>query len=129
MQVNADAIAVVNVRDIPARWQCVEAWYNDGECDCGCGAVDRDCLLLTSVGEDAGMWDWSADCNGADCCTPTVRHCVNAENPNEPPVHACARHVRRDAFTNRVTSNTQHRCDSGSPSGSLKTARERDCVF
>ena len=46
MRVDGQPIAVVNVGDIPPHWQCVEAWYNDGECDCGCGTVDRDCLLL-----------------------------------------------------------------------------------
>jgi hypothetical protein len=28
---------------IPARWTCVEQFYGDGTCDCGCGALDVDC--------------------------------------------------------------------------------------
>ena len=126
--VNAHPIAVVNVQDIPPSWQCVEAWYNDGECDCGCGAVDRDCLLLTSVGEDAGVWDWSASCEGTDCCKPTVRHCVHPQEANAPS-HACARYVRRDAFTGRVVSKTQGRCDTESLNLVKKTAKQRGCVF
>ena len=128
LMVNAHPIAVVNVQDIPPSWQCVEAWYNDGECDCGCGAVDRDCLLLTSVGEDAGVWDWSASCEGTDCCKPTVRHCVHPQEANAPS-HACARYVRRDAFTGRVVSKTQGRCDTESLNLVKKTAKQRGCVF
>lgn len=124
IRVNTNAITVVNVMKIPPRWQCVEAWYNDGKCDCGCGAVDRDCLLLTSVGEDAGLWDWSANCNGAVCCSPKVQHCVNPKNQKEP-ASACTRYVSRDPFTDRV-DNKQTSCGN---SDSSQTARERGCIF
>jgi hypothetical protein len=26
-----------------AGWTCNDSWYGDGECDCGCGALDVDC--------------------------------------------------------------------------------------
>lgn len=29
--------------DVPGDWTCDRSYYDDGLCDCGCGAVDRDC--------------------------------------------------------------------------------------
>jgi hypothetical protein len=28
---------------IPSSWSCVQSYYGDGQCDCGCGAEDIDC--------------------------------------------------------------------------------------
>ena len=63
---------------VPADWTCNEAWYGDGECDCGCGVQDMDCPDGTAdvcfydvcpLGEepkDGENWlclpsDWSCD--------------------------------------------------------------------
>lgn len=35
--------ATTALAEAPPRWSCDETWYEDGVCDCGCGAVDRDC--------------------------------------------------------------------------------------
>ncbi|MEW5849551.1 MAG: hypothetical protein AB2A00_12105 [Myxococcota bacterium] len=34
--------------DVPADWTCSTSFYNDGPCDCGCGAQDEDCNSLAS---------------------------------------------------------------------------------
>lgn len=33
--------------DCASRWNCDPTWYDDGECDCGCGIVDSDCADAT----------------------------------------------------------------------------------
>lgn len=34
----------------PASWTCNDAWFNDGECDCGCGSAESDCDPATLPG-------------------------------------------------------------------------------
>lgn len=34
----------------PGEWTCVEAYYDDETCDCGCGAPDPDCTMSTFEG-------------------------------------------------------------------------------
>lgn len=61
--------------EAPSRWTCDEAMYEDGVCDCGCGAVDRDCTSPTFDGcerhacpEGAVPWEHSPEsCMGSAC--------------------------------------------------------------
>jgi len=32
---------------VPSAWTCNPAWYSDGDCDCGCGALDPTCANAT----------------------------------------------------------------------------------
>lgn len=34
----------------PGEWTCEEGFYEDGTCDCGCGAPDPDCTMSTFEG-------------------------------------------------------------------------------
>lgn len=47
----------------PEAWRCAEAWYDDQQCDCGCGAVDEDCA---SAGADACVADACATSQRVD---------------------------------------------------------------
>jgi hypothetical protein len=40
-----------------SEWTCDDSWYGDGECDCGCGALDIDC-----DGPYAADCDWTFQC-------------------------------------------------------------------
>jgi hypothetical protein len=46
---------------IPAGWTCDRSFYDDGLCDCGCGALDLDCAA-----NDVSACD---SCNGAGSCS------------------------------------------------------------
>jgi hypothetical protein len=39
---------------VPTEWTCDATWYGDGECDCGCGALDIDC-----AGPEASACTWN----------------------------------------------------------------------
>jgi hypothetical protein len=47
--------------EIPAEWTCSATVYWDGVCDCGCGALDRDCLSANKSACDV--------CNGEGSCS------------------------------------------------------------
>ncbi len=49
----------------PAEWQCNDAYWKDGLCDCDCGAFDPDCLF----DQDSFMCDANQKCS-------TSGHCV-----------------------------------------------------
>lgn len=46
---------------VPEEWTCNRAYYEDGLCDCGCGAPDRDC-----PSEDVSACD---ECDGDGSCS------------------------------------------------------------
>lgn len=49
--------------DVPSTWTCPRNFFGDGLCDCGCGAVDRDC-----ASPDVGR---CAVCNNEGSCSTT----------------------------------------------------------
>ena len=49
----------------PAGWTCDASYYNDGNCDCGCGVADSDCADAT-VGS-CDYCDDTGSCNTATC--------------------------------------------------------------
>jgi hypothetical protein len=66
--------AVCNA-DVPARWTCDRALYQDGTCDCGCGARDADCSAA-----DATV---CARCDGkGSCAEPNGLDCSVISNDN-----------------------------------------------
>jgi len=46
---------------VPAGWTCDRSYFDDGICDCGCGAVDLDC----PSNDVADCWQ----CNGTGSCS------------------------------------------------------------
>ena len=44
---------------VPEGWTCPDIWYDDGECDCGCGLPDESCAD-SSIAACDGCW-----CGGA----------------------------------------------------------------
>jgi hypothetical protein len=63
----ANADALVNATPpppTPPEWVCAAAWYSDGTCDCGCGALDPTC---TSSNADACDYCFCDGDNGS--CT------------------------------------------------------------
>jgi hypothetical protein len=51
----------------PAGWTCIDEWYGDGGCDCGCGVQDSDCADATVAvcvycGEVGACTDLGAAC-------------------------------------------------------------------
>jgi hypothetical protein len=53
------------VFDVPSTWKCARNFYGDGLCDCGCGAVDRDCASA-NVGACAACKD-EGGCSTTSC--------------------------------------------------------------
>ncbi|MDA3863233.1 MAG: hypothetical protein PF689_05115 [Deltaproteobacteria bacterium] len=54
---------------VPSGWTCYESYYNDGWCDCGCGAYDIDC-------NDSSNSLWQ-NCSGDDSCSWGDSTCYN----------------------------------------------------
>ena len=46
------------VCELPSAWDCPEEFYGDGECDCGCLALDIDCA---SNSVDVCLYSWCTD--------------------------------------------------------------------
>ncbi len=71
-----NALCIVSV---PAAWTCDRGYYDDGVCDCGCGAVDADC----PANDPTACWT----CNAPGSCSTTTcpgtiaprdtAHCTN----------------------------------------------------
>ena len=58
-------------RVVPPGWTCLESYYSDGDCDCGCGAIDDvDCVGVTAP----------ADCT---YCTACGGDCANSVDPTD----------------------------------------------
>jgi len=72
---NHNALCIVQ---LPAGWACDRTFYDDGLCDCGCGAVDLDCKAadLSSCEQcnDTGSCSATA-CPGTISATDTA-HCA-----------------------------------------------------
>jgi hypothetical protein len=59
--------------NIPSEWTCDRSFYDDGFCDCGCGAVDLDCPPDDAAGCD--------QCNDEGSCSTTA--CPGSITPND----------------------------------------------
>lgn len=51
---------------VPAGWTCDAAWYDDSDCDCGCGVDDPTC----GVSYTASACDFALACGGVDRVDP-----------------------------------------------------------
>jgi hypothetical protein len=64
---------------VPSTWTCSPSYYDDGLCDCGCGAVDLDCPTNNAANcktcNDPGSCSTSA-CPGSIVADDTA-HCSN----------------------------------------------------
>ena len=71
---------------VPPSWHCALAWYGDAGCDCGCGALDIDCVdpdgggPLTAADPAAcGFCGGTGSCtDSADCLTTNLDPTNNA---------------------------------------------------
>jgi hypothetical protein len=72
--------------DPPAGWTCAASYYNSGavnDCDCGCGALDRDCETAGVVGcSDGGCYAAGCDYCYLDGDNVT---CDDGTPPPDPP--------------------------------------------
>src|SRR5690606_2935125 len=50
--------------EAPEEWHCDPRTYSDQACDCGCGAVDRDCASAES---DCDLCNAEGSCADGDC--------------------------------------------------------------
>lgn len=50
---------------VPAEWTCDRSYYDDGLCDCGCGALDLDCAAKNDVSA-------CDTCNDSGSCSPSA---------------------------------------------------------
>jgi hypothetical protein len=70
---NHNALCIVQ---LPPAWACDRTFYDDGLCDCGCGAVDRDCSATDAATcekcNDLGSCSTMA-CPGSISPTDTAR--------------------------------------------------------
>lgn len=73
---NHNAVCII---DVPSDWACDRSYYDDGVCDCGCGALDLDCVSndvsTCEACDDAGSCS-SAACPGTIVSDDTA-HCSN----------------------------------------------------
>ena len=50
-------------------WECITSWYNDGDCDCGCNAMDSDCSSgCTTYGCGGSLGNCQGMPMGCDFC-------------------------------------------------------------
>ncbi|MCC6620295.1 MAG: hypothetical protein IT385_03520 [Deltaproteobacteria bacterium] len=63
-----DTTLCIGAVEVPAGWTCSDGWYDDGDCDCGCGVKDSDCAGTADVSE----CEFCADCDGAGACSTRV---------------------------------------------------------
>ena len=71
-----NAVCIIS---IPNGWTCDRSFYDDGLCDCGCGAVDLDCrtnaVSACDLCNDTGSCSTAA-CPGTIAANDTA-HCSN----------------------------------------------------
>lgn len=63
----------------PAGWTCTASWYDDGDCDCGCGVIDVDCAGNMAVA--ACLYcngSFGGGCNTGTGCPGTIDPTNNA---------------------------------------------------
>jgi hypothetical protein len=105
----------------PVDWTCSSFYYDDGNCDCGCGAVDLDCEdESVDSCEFCGAF---GSCSGGDCPGP-----IDPENNAEcktPDGWTCPPNVYHDGHTcdcgcgildpdcESASRNVCDRCSSG----------------
>jgi hypothetical protein len=65
----------------PSAWTCNRAYYADGTCDCGCGALDPDCKSAKLEDPDSGRLI-CAICNDPGSCSQVT--CKASDNPIDP---------------------------------------------
>jgi hypothetical protein len=69
-----NALCIISV---PSAWTCDRSFYDDGLCDCGCGAVDLDCsstdVAVCDLCNDTGSCSTTA-CPGTIATSDTA-HC------------------------------------------------------
>jgi len=84
---------------VPSTWHCKARFYNDGFCDCGCGAVDYDC------DPDAGVagcesCNLEGSCSRRDCDgTIDDSNIAFCTHPSPPPEWKCSSYRYADGFT------------------------------
>lgn len=65
--------------NVPSGWSCDRSFYDDGFCDCGCGAVDLDCPADDATACE--MCDDDGSCSTAACpgtiAAGDTAHCSN----------------------------------------------------
>jgi hypothetical protein len=64
---DGDPVGDTDPGDVPAGWVCNPNYYGDTTCDCGCGAIDKDCA---SVGSDG--------CAEEGCYVDGCQYCYDA---------------------------------------------------
>jgi hypothetical protein len=74
----------------PAGWTCTASWYDDGDCDCGCGATDVDCGGDMTVGACLYCNDsFGGGCNTGSSCPGTIDPTNNALCVQLPAAWTC----------------------------------------
>jgi hypothetical protein len=88
----------------PENWACAKKLWNDGYCDCGCGAVDSDC-----VGQSCSEPDCIAQ--GCDACYTTAYAWKRCEPPLDPGAWTCGDVAQNDSLCD---------CGCGIPDGACR---------
>ncbi len=60
-----DTALCAPVEGVPDEWTCNPTFYGDGDCNCGCGAVDSDCADATV--DSCDFCNDQGSCNAGDC--------------------------------------------------------------
>ncbi len=93
---------------VPGNWTCAPGWYGDGECDCGCGALDSDCA---DASLDSCVYDGCLEENEVPDPADTTR-CIDAgdveqpEDPSEDPEDPAEDPEQPEAPTETPDDNT-----------------------
>ncbi len=62
---SSTAISSTSSGMVPAGWTCNSTYYNDGDCDCGCGVQDPDCA--TALVADCVYCSDTGSCSSVGC--------------------------------------------------------------
>src|SRR5262249_17980909 len=65
----SDNSAVCKIQ-APSSWTCSRGYYADGVCDCGCGALDPDCMSANE--KDCIYCNSTGSCSTAPSCPGTI---------------------------------------------------------
>jgi len=85
---------------VPSTWRCKARFYNDGICDCGCGAVDYDCDPKDGI-DGCTSCNLEGSCSKRDCATGTVdtNNIGFCTHPDPPAAWKCSAYRYADGYT------------------------------
>ncbi len=107
---------------VPPAWNCAEAAYGDGTCDCGCGAFDADDCADNSAAS-------CTECNGTGSCDEAGADCSNISDADNS---TCLNPLCMDSSTDGTLDDVEgtfNRPNSGVGACTLSPTNGNDAFY